>query len=82
MPSDAVVLSVGTQNGDIYVWALVNTTKPMSRKKFFVFGTGHPFPEGTPPLKFVGTVHMTAHIGGGFLVWHVFVEKPPRTVPD
>lgn len=74
MPQDAQLLHVHEQNGELCVWAIVNTTNTMMRRQFDVYGTGHPMvvnsasrhPTSTHP--YVGTVHLM----GGALVFHVF----------
>lgn len=72
LPVDAEILSAGSQQGELYIWALVDMlNRPQSDRKLYVFGTGHPFPAGLPPLRFVGTVHMPEE----GLVWHVFEER-------
>jgi hypothetical protein len=59
---DYEVVHVGAQEGNIYIWAIVDPDAPVSLAFFQVVGTGHPVPKG----KHVGSVQ-----DNGF-VWHVF----------
>ena len=69
----AIPLSVAEQNGQLMLWALVDsTTIPKQKDKIYemvvdVVGTGNPY-DGTKP--FIGTVVMSYG-----LVWHVFAES-------
>lgn len=67
LPSGAQILSVGEQNGQIHLWALVDTENKEEDYYFEVIGTGW---EIEPPKggqrKFIGTVFI------GDYVWHVF----------
>jgi hypothetical protein len=51
-------------------WALVDPEQPKVRRRFWVVGTGHPFPNWWGQL-YVGTVQMRE----GALVFHVFCEQ-------
>lgn len=69
MPRGAQVLCAREQNGELYLWALVDPEEPTEERHFDVFGTGHVI----PPLleggrRFVDTVLMHE----GSLVLHVF----------
>jgi hypothetical protein len=64
MPSRAELLSVGIQDGKIYLWAKVEPDFPNHDRKIQIFGTGHKIYPGT--RKFIGTVHQPPY------VWHVF----------
>jgi len=67
MPPDSEVLSVGVQNGEMFLWAKVDDSSDRTQGyRFFVRGTGHPLTgeEG----RFIGTVQMR----GGSLIFHVF----------
>jgi len=46
-------------------WAEHDDSKPVRRRTFQVFGTGHPLPEGA---RYVGTAPRTAE----GLVWHLY----------
>lgn len=69
MPSGATLLSVGAQGTDIFVWAQVDTMKPIEMRRFDVVGTGQPMPAGN--LKFLGAVMLAR----GALVFHVFERQ-------
>ena len=66
MPKGSLVLSAGVQDGSIMVWALVQDDAEQIRRRFAVYGTGHPMLPKDAALLFVGTVFM------GSYVWHVF----------
>ena len=63
----AEILSVGVQNSNIMMWALVDPERPMIQRKFNVYGTGHKIHY---PGKFIGTVFMDN------LVFHVYDGGP------
>jgi hypothetical protein len=68
MPAGSVPLSVGVQNGEIVLWAAVNSaSEAMERHRFFLRGTGHPL-RGAFFHRFVGTVQLE-RLG---LVFHLF----------
>lgn len=65
MPSNAEILSVQARDGDIYVWAKVDTEKDLVNQSFFVYGTGE-------PINNIGQQYLdTVQIGS--LVWHVYL---------
>jgi hypothetical protein len=69
MPRRFRVLSVGTQTGGLFVWALVDeTTTETVLTKFLVVGTGNPADAAYHQATFIGTVQMPP------FVWHVFVD--------
>lgn len=70
LPDRARVLCAQVQDGQPYVWTLVDTTAPVRPRILHVVGTGHPFPAGN--LVYVGTVQLDA----GRLVFHVFERSP------
>lgn len=67
MPEGAKVLSVGVQQGNPCIWAMVNARAPKVLRSFYVHGTGHrvdiPY-----DARFIGTIQL---LDGG-LVFHVF----------
>ena len=68
MPIGAGILHVAIDpQGDLALWALVDTSQPSQTRRFAVFGTGNPV-DG-PLEQHIGTVV----IGRG--VWHIF-ERP------
>jgi len=77
MPVFAEVLSVGVQNNEICVWALVDPKIPSLLRTFRIAGTGHPT-QDPDKWKFLGTVHLY----GGALVFHVFQLDPKRELPN
>jgi len=68
MSSDAEILTAQTQEGKIFIWALVNKTAAIEKVSFEIHGTGNPIPdlqEGER-RQWVGTVQIYA------MVWHIF----------
>lgn len=57
MPEDSILLSVQTKDGDLFIWAQVDTDKPKTKNRFRIVGTGTEV-DISPSLRFVGTVHM------------------------
>lgn len=74
LPHSHRILSAHEQDGDIYVWALVDSESDSKVKvTFFTIGTGHDIAEKIPgniwrEYGFIDTVHMPRT---GF-VFHVF----------
>lgn len=71
MPSNAKILKVDEQYGDICVWALVDTDNAPETRTFQLFGTGHEIPvDAASGFVHVGSVMLLS----GRLVLHVFEE--------
>lgn len=74
LPDGAVVLLVGEQNNDLFMWVMLDTEKaPTVQRHFKVFGTGKELPEiqeGTDPIAYIGTAFI------GPFVWHIFELAP------
>ncbi len=68
IPHSGGILSVGTQNDKIYVWALVDPANQPVPIKFRIFGTGQPFIGMPTKDSFLGTVMTHSRS----LVWHIF----------
>lgn len=69
LPEGAEVLHAGrAPNGEISLWARVETEAPPKARRFLLRGTGHPLPDGVP------LVHR-ATIIDGFFVGHLFEES-------
>ena len=66
MPTKLAICDIGVQNGDIFLWALVDKFTPLRSYQFIVFGTGWEIEE-VEKLTFLKTVHMKDG-----LIWHVF----------
>ncbi len=66
MPVGAKPLSVHAQNGNICLWAEVDTDAEKESRKFVIVGTGHPVP--VEAGVFIGS----ALLNDGALVFHVF----------
>ena len=76
MQKGAQILCVGFQGipdlgvaTAIQIWARVDTDAIQEKRKFRVYGTGHPMPDY--PGEYIGTVQL-AH---GALVFHVFDDS-------
>ena len=81
LPEGYEILSVGEQEGQVFMWVLVNPD-PNARKTthtFQIVGTGWELPESQwQGLRYIGTLQVPR---GGLLkgnyVWHVFEQTPP-----
>lgn len=74
MPSGAVILKAGEQNGFIVIWAMVKKELHVSNviRHFSIIGTGYEIGnELADRLTHIDTVQMD-----GGLVWHVFEYEP------
>ena len=67
IPEDAQPLSVGMQNGNVVVWALVDPHRPEEMRRFIVANTGADIPGLPEAARFIGT--LVADTG---IVWHVW----------
>lgn len=66
MPIDSKILSVGEQNGKLFMWAMVNDQSPTGIRRITVVGTGWELKNSMARRSFLGTVQV------GEYVWHVF----------
>ena len=66
IPAGAQILSVGVQSNEAFMWAMVDPSAQMSRRKINIYGTGHGLPDD--PGTFIGTFM----IYNGNFVGHVF----------
>jgi len=66
MPQAAQILSIGVQQAQPRIWALVDVDAPQVYRIIRVFGTGDTLVDS--PGDFIGTFQMH----DGFLVYHVF----------
>lgn len=66
MPEDSTILCVDTQHETPCIWAIVDTEKGMTKRKIYVYGTGHPM--NSDIFAYIGTFM----INGGAFVFHVF----------
>jgi len=67
MPVNAQILTVQIQNGEPFIWALVNPTGELFPYKFRLAGTGHEINESSN-MSYIGSFQMR----GGALVFHLF----------
>ena len=71
MPSGAEILSCHVQNGEPFVWAIVDTGATIDEsRKFTVHGTGHELPDDIGKFNYLGTFLLE----DGRLVFHVWYE--------
>jgi hypothetical protein len=73
MPKGARLLSVQTQGGIPFLWALVDTDAKQTLRTFALRGTGHPA-GGLDFEPFVGTFQLN----NGALVFHLFDLGEPK----
>lgn len=71
LPEDAEPLFVEQQNSGIFLWAKVDTEKPLVSRTIHPIGTGHEFPK--VPVSFLGSLMFLE----GSLVIHFFIEDLP-----
>lgn len=64
MPKGAAIRCAQFQNGEIHLWAEVDSDVPIDVRKFETFGTGWGIEPS--PRKYIGTVQVR-----GF-VWHIY----------
>jgi hypothetical protein len=65
-PEGAQILSVSVQDGEPYIWALVDPGAPKEEHHFKILPTGMPFdPDG---LTYIGSFHGV----GAWMVLHLF----------
>lgn len=69
MPNDAQILSVGEQDGELMLWARVDTANEKEARKIEIYGDGARALD-EHELSFIGTVQMSAG-----LVWHIFENR-------
>jgi len=70
MPEGAQVIYVGEQLGSLYLWAIVDLSRPLVKRKFAVLPTGYVQFDATT-MRHLGTVQV------GEFVWHVFEPYYP-----
>lgn len=72
MPAGAQILTVQTQYGVPQLWALCDTTLPLTPRIFHIYGTGNVIRHSVAAGWYVGTFQLS----DGALVFHVFeIEK-------
>lgn len=82
LPFEAQILCAQTQDGDPYLWALVDPERAKVERHIRIYNTGQPI-EAAHRLTYIGTFQVQAlrkdGDRGGFrpasLVFHVFEEK-------
>ena len=65
MPAGAKILCVQTENGEPYMWALVEESAEKVHRLFALFTTGH-------DMNDVGRAHYIGTFQRPPLVWHLF----------
>jgi hypothetical protein len=67
LPKEALVLKAGIQNGELFVWALVDPNETTHIERLFeIVGTGHSFEHGYLTHRHVDTIF------DGPFVWHIW----------
>lgn len=69
LPLGAQILTVQEQNGQPYIWAIVNPETDSEPRRFRLYGTGYNI-ETDNVLKYIGTFQLLC----GRLVFHLFEE--------
>ncbi len=77
VPEDAELLTAREQNEGLCIWFKCDPSKPLSKRRIAICGTGHPAPEGG---RYIGTGFLL----GGSLVFHVFerIASDVKGAPD
>jgi len=70
IPSNRL-LSVQEQNGEVVVYAMVDTVKPPIKYEFAINGTGNPVNFDADNFNFLGTVKLY----NGSIMFHVFYRE-------
>ena len=78
MPKDAKILSVQIQHEKPCIWAGVIAGNDTEKRKFRIFGTGHPIAMNANGLKFIGTFQL---MNGNF-VGHLFEDIGVESVSN
>lgn len=69
MPANAHILTVQTQDGSPFLWAMVDTEAPTVERRFTVRGTGHGA-NGVLETAYIGTFQL---LDGAF-IGHLFEQ--------
>lgn len=64
MPQGAKILTIQPQNGQLCMWAEVDTDAPIGERVIWCYGTGHSIPGWLD--AYIGTFH------NGLFVWHFY----------
>lgn len=70
LPQDTKVLTVQIQDDNPYMWAIVKTDKPLVKRLFYTYGTGHEIKHLIK--EYIGTFQLL-NLG---LVFHLFEVEP------
>lgn len=70
MPAGSEVLTIQLQNGEPYIWVLVDPDKDSIPHTFYMLGTGH-LRKGLRKENYIGTFQLA----DGRLVFHLFHKK-------
>jgi hypothetical protein len=62
MPITAKILTTQIQNGLPVMWAVVNTEEKLKERTFYLFGTGHRFPE-EHNVRYINTFQIDSFVG-------------------
>jgi hypothetical protein len=70
LPANAHILTVQTQRKQPCLWALVDATLPLERRKIVIVGTGNEDDVLAGLLNYIGTFQTN----DGAYIWHVFED--------
>jgi len=68
LPLGAKILTAQVQNGELQLWALVNSKNKTETRLFLLVGTGQSIRESEGELCYIGTFQLE----GGAIVYHLF----------
>lgn len=72
LPLGARILTVQEQNGEGYMWALVDPEAELAPRKIHIVGTGSDATDVARGAQYLGTFQAVE--GGHIFVWHIFEE--------
>jgi hypothetical protein len=72
LPKGAKILTIQVQNGNPWIWALVDTSiNEYESRRLRIVGTGHPFEDFDDWEDYITTIQLME----GRLVFHIFGEE-------
>lgn len=75
MPPNGKVLSINAQNGELFLWALVDPMEFKTLRQFDIYGTGYPVPSDGKERQFINTFFTRENQ----VVFHAFEVIPSNT---
>ena len=71
LPTHATILCVQAQRNVPCIWAKVSPRNEKVKRKFWIFGTGHPISKEEQDLHYVGTFQLD----DGEFIGHLFTDE-------